>query len=211
MLGLPQKTELNKTIPKEVIRKKLALKGSAKDRFDADIKKLAIIHELSAVTVNAETGKTIPTIYVLRVSLKTRDFDEKNILLISKLIDQHLIFVLEVEGQACLAAFQKRLLKSPWQPLETLVIKLNGLNLDTIWENLLIEIGGIEIVNGNSLDEQLVIDEKRQKLEKQIAALEKQARAESQPKKKFELVQQIRELQKKLEVLNCGYFKDSKS
>lgn len=198
MLGLPQKTELNKIIPKEAIRKKLALKGPAKDRFDADIKKLTIIHELSAVTVNAEAEKTIPTIYVLRVSLKTRDFDEKNILLISKLIDQHLIFVLEFEGQACLAAFYKRLLKSPWQTLETLEIKLNGLNLDTIWENLLIQIGGIEIEKGNSLYEQLVIDEKRQKLEKQIAALEKQARAESQPKKKFELVEKIRSLEKSL-------------
>lgn len=51
------------------------------------------------------------------------------------------------------------------------------------------------IQNGNSLAEQLAIDEKRQKLEKQIAALEKQARAESQPKKKFELVEKIRSLE----------------
>ena len=138
---------------------------------------------------------------MLRVSLKTKDFDEKNIQLISKLIEQQMVFVLEVEGQACLAAYYTRLLKSPWQPLETLEIKLSGLNLDTIWENLLIEIGGIEIQNGNSLAEQLAIDEKRQKLEKQIDALEKQARAESQPKKKFELVQQKRQLTNELELL----------
>lgn len=199
MLGLPKKTELNKTIPKELIKKKFALKGPAKDRFDADIKKLAIIHELSPSSINVAAGQTVPIIYVLRVALKTKDFDEKNILLISQLINQQLIFVLEYEGQACLAAFKKRLLKSPWQPPETLEIKLGGLNLDTIWENLLIDIGGIEIENGNSLDEQLVIDEKRQKLEKQIADLEKQARAESQPKKKFELVEKIRSLEKCLQ------------
>lgn len=182
MLGLPKKTELNKPIPKEAIKKKFALKGPAKDRFDADIKKLAIIHELSPTSINAAVGKTVPVIYVLRVSLKTKDFDQKNIQLISKLIEQQMVFVLEVEGQACLAAYYTRLLKSPWQPLESLVIKLSGFNLDNIWENLLIEIGGIEIQNGNSLDVQLVIDENRQKLQKQIATLEKQARAESQPK-----------------------------
>jgi len=198
MLGLPKKTELNKPISKEAIKKKFALKGSVKDRFDADIKKMAIIHEISPTSINAAVGKTVPIIYVLRVSLKTKDFDEKNIQLISKMIEQHMVFVLEVEGQACLAAYYTRLLKSPWQPLETLQIKLSGLNLDIIWENLLIEIGGIEMQNGNSLDEQLAIDEIRQKLEKQIAALEKQARAESQPKKKFELVEKIRSLEKSL-------------
>ena len=35
-------------------------------------------------------------------------------------------------------------------------------------------------------------DAERARLEKQIAALEKRARAEKQPKKKFELVQQIK-------------------
>ena len=35
-------------------------------------------------------------------------------------------------------------------------------------------------------------DTARARLEKQIAALEKRARAEKQPKKKFELVQQIK-------------------
>ena len=49
--------------------------------------------------------------------------------------------------------------------------------------------------NGNTLDEQIAADERRQKIEKEIAKLEKQARAEKQPKKKFELVQRIKKLQ----------------
>lgn len=50
------------------------------------------------------------------------------------------------------------------------------------------QIGGITIDQGNTLDEQIVADEHRQKIEKEIAKLEKQARTEKQPKKKFELV-----------------------
>jgi len=207
MLGLPKKTEMNKQLPKKVIYEKFKMNTAAKEKFDGDIKKLSIINEISPLTVNVEKGKEISNFFVLRVSLKNKDFDEINILLISKLIEQHMIFVLEYEDQASLAVYQKRLHQSHWQPIQTLEIKLSGLNLDTIWENLLIEIGGIEIENGNTLDEQLVIDEVRQKLEKQIAALEKQARVEKQPKRKFELVQQIRSLEKKMEDTNCGYIK----
>ncbi|MDD5796694.1 MAG: DUF4391 domain-containing protein, partial [Oscillospiraceae bacterium] len=56
------------------------------------------------------------------------------------------------------------------------------------------EVGGFEIEQGNTLDEQIAINEKRQKLEKEITRLEKKARAEKQPKKKFELVQKIKKL-----------------
>lgn len=45
-----------------------------------------------------------------------------------------------------------------------------------------------------TLDENLVFHEKQAKLEKEIARLEKRARAEKQPRKKFELVQKINEL-----------------
>ena len=73
-------------------------------------------------------------------------------------------------------------------------VTLKGLDLDSVWENLIVQVGGITIQSGNTLDQQIVADEKRAKLEKEIAQLEKLARAEKQPKKKFELVQQIQKL-----------------
>lgn len=60
------------------------------------------------------------------------------------------------------------------------------------------DIGGVGIADGNTLDEQIATDERRQKIEKEIVKLEKQARAEKQPKKKFELVQRIRQLEKEV-------------
>jgi len=207
MLGLPKKTEMNKQLPKKAIYEKFKMNTAAKEKFDGDIKKLTIINEISPLTVNVEKGKEISNFFVVLVSLKNKDFDEKNILMISKLINQHMVFVLEYENQACLAVYHKWLHQSHWQSSQTLEIKLDGLNLDVIWVNLLIEIGGIEIEPGNTLDEQLAIDEGSQKMEKQIAALENKARVEKQPKRKFELVQQIRSLEKKLEDTNCGYIK----
>ena len=55
-----------------------------------------------------------------------------------------------------------------------------------------------KIDQGNPRDEQIAADEHRQKIEKEITKLEKQARAEKQPKKKFELAQQIKKLKDEL-------------
>lgn len=58
--------------------------------------------------------------------------------------------------------------------------------------------GGINDNKADSLGEQIAGKECREKLEKEIAKLKKLARAEKQPKKKFELVQKIKQLSKKI-------------
>lgn len=84
---------------------------------------------------------------------------------------------------------------------DELTLEIDGLNLDAVWDNFIIQVGGVELEQGNSLNEQIAVDERKEKLIKEIEKLEKQARNEKQPKKKFELVQRIRTLQKQLDVL----------
>lgn len=71
------------------------------------------------------------------------------------------------------------------------------MNLDTVWKNIVIQVGYVDIKERNTLEEQIIADEQQAKLQKEIARLEKQARAEKQPKKKFELVQKINEMKNK--------------
>ena len=71
--------------------------------------------------------------------------------------------------------------------------------MDAVWENIIVQIGGIMIDQGNTLDEQIAVDEQKAKLQKEISRLEKLARAEKQPKKKFDLVLKMKELKKELE------------
>ena len=71
--------------------------------------------------------------------------------------------------------------------------------MDAVWENVIVQIGGIQVQEGNTLDQQIAQDEQKAKLEKEIARLQKQLWAEKQPKKKFELNFKIKELQKQLE------------
>lgn len=81
-------------------------------------------------------------------------------------------------------------------------IKLSGLDLDAVWENLVTQISGIVVTDGHSLDEQIVIEQEKAKLMKQIEELEKKARKETQAKKKFEMFQRLKEYRKRLEEMN---------
>lgn len=67
--------------------------------------------------------------------------------------------------------------------------------------NLIIQVGGVEVGQGKSLDERIQIDDQKAKQQKEIEKLEKQARNEKQPNKKFQLAQQVKTLKKQLDEL----------
>jgi len=111
-----------------------------------------------------------------------------------------MLLVLECGGEAKLATYHSKLMQTEWKRKEDLSIELKGLNMDAVWENIIIQIGGIKMDQGNTLDEQIAVDEQRMKIQKEIDRLTKAAKNEKQPKKKFELAQQINKLKQELEV-----------
>ena len=199
VLGLPKSTELNKLLPKRAIYAKFQMNSAAKELFDSEISRISIVGELSPSTVGIAAGENIQAIFVILVILKHKDFQPATIAQISKLIDQNMLLILEFEGQQKLAIYHSKLIQTEWKRSEDCSVSLNGLDLDAVWENFIIQVGGITIQQGNTLDQQIAVDEKCAKLEREITRLEKLARAEKQPKKKFELVQQIQKLKKTLE------------
>ena len=201
MLGLPKTTEMRKQLPKKAIYTKFQMNTAAKEKIDADISRITIVNEIAPNKVNIPSGEDVKSFFVLLVSLKKKEYDEKTIATLSKLIPQNILFVLEYEDESKLAIYRTKVMQTAWMPTEEQKVELKGLNLDTVWENIVIAVGGVNIEKGNSLDEQIEINEKKQKLEKEIAKLEKQARAEKQPKKKFELVQAEKKLKEKLKLL----------
>lgn len=201
MLGLPKSTEMSKQLPKKAIYAKFQMNTLAKEKIDADISRITIVNEVAPNKVNIPDGNEVKNFFVLLVVLKRKDFEEKTIVTLSNLIPQNILFVLEFGNESKLAIYHTKLMQTKWKLSAEQKIELKGLNLDTVWENIVIAVGGIDIEQGKTLDEQIIIDEKRQKLEKEIAKLEKQARAEKQPKKKFELVQRIRGLRNEWEIL----------
>lgn len=199
MLGFPKTTELSKIISKKAIYSTFNMNTAAKAKFDTDIKKIKIVNEISSVTTNIAKGKSINGFYVLLISLKHKDFADKTIEQIYKLIDQNILLILKHDDMFKLAVYRTKLFQSDWEPIGESAVQLKGLNLDSVWENVVMQVGNIQVDQGNSLDEQIIIDDERRKMQKQIEKLEKQARTEKQPNKKFDLVQEIRRINANLD------------
>lgn len=200
MLGLPPSTELNKPLPKTAVFAKFGLTAQQRERFDADISRMTLVNMVSPHTVPAlAEGSEVKSFYVLSVQLKRKDYDEKNITMLARLIPQRLLFVLQCNGESRLAVFQERLFVSAWSSLcETKPLPLQGLDLDKVWANLVMHIGDFSLQGENTLKEQIRQDEAQAKLRKRIEALEKRCRAEKQPRRKMELFEELKRLKYKI-------------
>ena len=199
MYGLPHTTEIRKQLPKKAIYAKFELKPAQRDGFDADVSRIDIVAVISPTTVPAfASGENIKEFYVLDVQLKKKDYDEKNIAMLSKLIPQNILFALQYEDETQLAIYHTKLIKSDWKSTTDTDIRLSGLNLDTVWENIIKDIGEIHVQEGKTLTEQIQEDERVVKLKKQIEELERKCRTEKQPRKRFELYERIKKLKREL-------------
>jgi len=139
--------------------------------------------------VNIKATEATSAIFVLQVELKRKGYDDKNIIMISKLFGQKLMSVLHYENKYKLALYETRLLKSDWKNEEEISLKLNGLDLGSVWDNFVTQVSDINVQAGNTLEEQINVEAEKEKLQKQIVDLELKARKEVQSKKKFEMVQ----------------------
>lgn len=201
MYGLPPSTEVKKQLPKKAIYAKFDLKPAQRESFDADVSTLYIIGIVSPQTVPAiAEGAEVKEIYVLAVQMKRKEYDPKNIALLTKLIPQRMVFVLQYADEVQFAIYHTKLITSAWQlsTQDSKLITLQGINLDTVWENLVRDIGGILPEKNFSLTEQIFFSDRREKMLVQIATLERKMASEKQPRRKRELFEQIKELKKQL-------------
>lgn len=199
MYGLPASTLINQSLYKKVVYEKFNLKAAERERFDADISRMALVARISPATVPAlAEGREIKGFYVMQVALKRKDYDSKNILMLQKLIPQKLIFALQFEEQTQFCIFHTRLQQSAWMPTDKATITLQGLSLDDVWNNLVAIIGNLDATADESIEQQILDREQREKLLLQIESLEKRCRTEKQTRKKYELHQQILKLKEEL-------------
>jgi len=199
MLGLPKTTEVHRQLPKKALYDNFHPKATDKKRFDNEIHRLTIVDEISNSTTNIAEGDTIKAFYVIHIVLRKAECDNKNLQMLSKFVPQKMIFILDFEGLAKLAVIRNnKVYKTEEKPLTGWNISLSGLNLDVAWENIILNIAGAEKTDGKTLDEQLAADSKKSKLRKKIEDLEKQARNELQPHRKWKLAEEVNRLKDEL-------------
>ena len=201
MYALPNSTLLSKQIPKKAIFEKFALPTAQRQRIDADIARIDIIARLAQDTLPAiAAGKEVKDIYVLSVSLKTKDYHPDSIKLLARLIPQRMLFVLCYQQQAQLAIIHEELHTSGWDVRDELRIPLSGLNFDALWEHLVVTIGDISLNTEQTLDEQIQNKQEKERILKEIEQLERRIDKEKSLAKQMQLRSQINQRKKYLEM-----------
>jgi len=199
MLGLPKSTELARPLPKKAVFDKFKPNAADRKLFDGQISRMSIVAEISPQTAAVTASEDVSAVYVVHVTMKTAECDKKNIALLSKLINQRMLFVLQYGDKTRLAVYRAgKVLISESKPLEEWKLSLSGLDLGAIWENVIAQIGGIDLSDGKDIDAVIIENERREKLQKQIESLEKKAMSEQQPHRKWEFAEEIKRLKQEL-------------
>lgn len=105
---------------------------------------------------------------------------------------------------ACFSMYAYNELKKQLEGVDELPLKLEGLNVDAVYENFVYQIaGGILQANENeSLQDVVEQDEKIKNLKKQIEVLQAKIRKEKQLNVQMKLNSELKKLKKELEVLS---------
>ena len=216
MFGFPASTEFDKRIPKQKLYKNLDVSPALRRVFVNQIQMVYWRNKLAASTLNIAAGEAVTEIEMLEVQLNDPQLDEALLKQIDKEIPYHILFILTCGGKAqAWIGFKEaatsgsnafkvnRYYHTDWMPEDELHLCIDGLNMDTVYENLVRQIAGnkLQMDSGESLKESIERDEKKKQLEKQIAALESKMRREKQLNRQMEMNTELKKLRKNLEVL----------
>ena len=217
MFGFPASTEFGKRIPKQKFYENIDISSALKRVFVEQIRLIYWRNKLAATTLNLAAGETVTEIEVFEVRLNTPQLEEAVLRQMDKEIPYHILFVLTCEGKAQAwigykeatasgnNAFKvSRYYHTDWVPEDELQFRVDGLNMDAIYENLVRQIAGdaLQADSGESLQASVERDEKRRQLEKQIAALESKMRKEKQLNRRMEINTDLKRLRKEQELLS---------
>lgn len=203
MLDFPQKTFFNKPIPKAKFYEKLPVTQAVKNCFVNEIAGIVWRNKLSAETLNVQPGSRVQELEVIEITLKGEALNDSVLKVIDRGIPYQLLFLLKrgEEYQLCMGYKEtetsavKEYFKTDWMPFEALSLQISGLTLDEVCDNFIRQINTrLAVADAMPLKDALADDAMRQKIEKQIALLEKKMKAEKQPKRKFELFEKIKVL-----------------
>ena len=216
MLGFPVSTEFNKRIPKQKFYDNLDVSPTLRRVFVDQIRLVYWRNKLAASTLNIAAGEVVSEVEVFEVRLNAPKLDEAVLKQIDKEIPYHILFILTCDGKAQAwigykeaaasgsSAFKvNRYYHTDWMPEDELQLRIDGLNMDTVYESLVRQIAGDKLLSetGESLKESVERDEKKKQLEKQIAALESKMRKEKQLNRRMEMNAELKKVRKYLEVL----------
>ena len=202
MLGLPRSTEVNRRVAKEKLYQNATLAPQTREMIKDQIDSVFWRNKLADSTMAISAGETVAEIQIFEIQLRQRELDKRVLPAIAKAIPYKILFILVFgdEAQVWIEA-SGTFYNTDWQPLGGFMLKFDGLNLDAVYENLARQISGGRLGTDGDIEEAVDHDKQRQKLERDITALEKKLLREKQFNKQVELNGELKRLKKELEEL----------
>ncbi|MCI8491316.1 MAG: DUF4391 domain-containing protein [Lachnospiraceae bacterium] len=217
MIGLPKTTEFNKRIPKQKFYENMDITPALKKVFVEQVKTIYWKNKIASSTVNIADGTEVTELEVFEIRLNSPALEDGLLRQIDKEIPYHILFLLEYQGkyQAWIGYKEAALsgnkafkvngyYHTEWFVEEELPLRLEGLDLDAVYENYVRQIAGDQLKAesaSESLKESVERDEKKQQLQKRIAALQAKIRKEKQLNKQMQMNMELKKLKKELEAL----------
>lgn len=216
MIGLPKSTEFDRSIPKQKFYENLTVTPALKRVFVEQIKTIYWWNKIAPATVNLAEGKTVTEVEVFEIRLADPLLDEGVLRQIDKEVPYHIVFLLEYQGKYQAWTAYKEAIGSgnnafkvgvyyhtEWLEETQLPIKIDGLDIDKVYENFARQIAGEKLQSNGDESLQISVDRdlRRRDLEKRIANLKKKVRAEKQLNKQVELNGELKRLKQALEEL----------
>lgn len=214
MFGLPEKTYFGRLVPNNKFYDKLTIDKKLERSFIDQINSIRWVHKLSADTLNVEKGATVEEVEVFLIKLKTSELDLNVLRQMDKQLHYHLIFILEFEEQYQLwTSYKEESVSAAFKvgnyyhtdrvTEKSFSLRIDGLNMDTVYENLVRQIAGDTLAqeNSESLKETVERQAAREKLTKEIEKLRAKVRKEKQFNRQIELNAELKKLKEQLQKL----------
>lgn len=202
MQDFPQKTFFNKPIPKAKFYEKLPVTQAIKNCFVNEIEKIIWRNKLSPETLNVQEGKVVQEIEVIEIVLRQESLKDNVLKIIDNGIPYPILFMLHYGEKVKLCCSykingvsNKEYYSSDWYDEKNLILSLNGLTIDEIYDNLIRQLhGNLQDNNSGDLSADILEVKEQEKLQKRIAQLEKKLLIEKQFKKQMAIRAELLEL-----------------
>ena len=215
MIDLPRTSAYGRIIHKAKFYEKMTVSSQLKRVFVEQIERIQWQSKIAPSTVNIAPGEQVQEIEVFVIRLNQRSLDTKVLSQIDKEIPYHILFLLQYgdEQQAWIAYKEQTTsgtfkpdvyYHTQWLPQEARPLKLRGLNMDALYENLIRQVAGDRLAGESDaydIQESIQRDKRRQRLQREIEALAKKVQSEKQFNRQVALNAELKRLRRELEEL----------
>lgn len=202
----PPPARFGRVVPKTKFYEHAKVSTAARDRFISEIQRITWAYKLADTTIHLRGTSAVPEIQVFEIDAKGDDLSDATLATIDKAVQSPIFFEIhrsvDDAAETSMVAAYKQVgertsqlagyVRTPWQPASGERVALpSAVDLPGLYAALLAPLLSVVPRPGESLPDVTKRVERKAKLEREIAALDRRLRNEPQLNRKVELRRQI--------------------